>query len=190
MESNFFLPVTSATSSFFFSSLRRNLPKDFITGKNVIIKNKIFGVTLTGGEPLAVIEQLLPELQLLNQNGVDLTVNTNLALMTMKMAKLLNSVGIHSVLTSLMSSDPGINDEIAQRKGAYQRTVKGIGLARSLGFTVGVNMVVTQKNIHTVYETGKLAHELGADTFSATKAAKPTNCSDFTEYSITIKQLQ
>ncbi len=155
-----------------------------------IIKNKIFGVTLTGGEPLAVIEELLPELQLLNQNGVDLTVNTNLALMTMKMAKLLNSVGIHSVLTSLMSSDPGINDEIAQRKGAYQRTVNGIRLARSLGFTVGVNMVVTQKNIHTIYETGKLAHELGADTFSATKAAKPTNCSDFTEYSITIKQLQ
>jgi radical SAM protein with 4Fe4S-binding SPASM domain len=155
-----------------------------------ILDNKIFGVTLTGGEPLAVIEQLLPELQLLTKNGVDLTVNTNLALLTPKMAKLLNSVNIHSVLTSLMSSNEVINDGIAQRKGAFARTVRGIRLARSLGFTVGVNMVVTQKNINTIYETGKLTYELGAETFSATKAAKPTNCPDFTEYSITVQQLQ
>jgi len=178
---------------------RTSTPKKVLTEEQLqahrkacqeIVDNKIFGVTLTGGEPLAVIEQLMPELQFLHQNGVDLTVNTNLALLTPKMAKLLNSVGIHSVLTSLMSSDRAINDEIAQRKGAYARTVKGIQLAISLDFTVGVNMVVTQKNINTIYETGKLAHELGAETFSATKAAKPTNCPDFSEYSITVQQLQ
>jgi radical SAM protein with 4Fe4S-binding SPASM domain len=155
----------------------------------VLVENRVFHVTLTGGEPFGVIEQIIPELEFLRSNGIHLSVNTNLALMTPKIGEMLKGLGIGSILTSLMSADENINDEIAQQKGAYKLTVRGIKLAVSMGFRVSVNMVVSQKNFHTIYETGKLAYKLGAKAFCATKVSKPSNCPDFTGYLLTGFQL-
>jgi radical SAM protein with 4Fe4S-binding SPASM domain len=155
-----------------------------------IIKNRVFNVTLTGGEPLGVITQLTPELKEISKNKINFTINSNLALMTEEIGDIFSEINIKSILTSLISSDQKINDELAQQDGAYERTINGILLAKALGFSVSINMVVTQQNFHTIYETGKLAFELGASRFSATKAAKPTNCPDFNNYSISFEQLQ
>ena len=88
-----------------------------------------------------------------------------------------------------MSADQHINDEIAQRKGAFRRTTDGIKLAVKKGIGITVNMVVTKKNFHTIRETGILAKELGASMFCATKASAPENCPDFSEFSIDSAQL-
>jgi radical SAM protein with 4Fe4S-binding SPASM domain len=154
-----------------------------------IVANKVFHVTLTGGEPLGVIEQLLPELRFLHANGVHMSINTNLALMNTEIGGILKELGITSILTSLMSEDEQLNDDIAQQKGAFKRTIKGIKLAVYMGFRVSVNMVVSQKNFHTIYETGKLAFEHGARAFCATKVSKPSNCPDFTGYPLTVEQI-
>ncbi|MFH1899418.1 MAG: radical SAM protein [Patescibacteria group bacterium] len=155
-----------------------------------IINSKVFHVTLTGGEPLGVLEQLMPELLALKDAGVRISINTNLALMNKRMISLLRQLGIRAILTSLMSADPTLNDNIAQTKGAYRRTVAGIRLAIANGFRVSVNMVISQKNFHTIYETGKLAYELGAQAFCATKVSKPFNCKDFSGYSLLTQQIQ
>jgi len=149
----------------------------------------VFHVTLTGGEPLGVLEQTFDELLVLRQAGVHMSINTNLALLNTKLIGLLRQLGIRSVLTSLMSADEVLNDEIAQQKGAYRRTVAGIKLAVTNGFCVSVNMVVSQKNFHTIFETGRLAHELGARAFCATKVSKPSNCDDFSGFSLTAQQI-
>ncbi|KKS66876.1 MAG: Radical SAM domain protein [candidate division WWE3 bacterium GW2011_GWB1_42_6] len=121
-----------------------------------LLENKVFHVTLTGGEPLGVIEQVMPELRQLASAGIQMSINTNLALMTTEMGKLLKELGIRSILTSLMSADEILNDEIAQQRGAFRRTIEGIKVAVSMGLRVSVNMVVSQKNFDTIYDTGKL----------------------------------
>lgn len=148
------------------------------------IKNGIFYVTLTGGEPLNVIEQVIDIIYPMKKAGISIGINTNLTLLDQKKADLLKSLGIKGILTSLQSADERINDQLAQQDGAYKRTLMGMNLAIKNGFDVSINMVVTKINLHTIRDTGKLAKSLGAHTFSATKAATPFNCADFSEYEL------
>ena len=45
-----------------------------------IVRNKIFHVTVTGGEPLAVLRWAYPYLQRLAEGGVEISFNTNLTI--------------------------------------------------------------------------------------------------------------
>ena len=154
-----------------------------------LIANRVFHVTVTGGEPLGVITKYYPLLQMLRDKGITISVNTNLSLLDERKTQDLKDLGIKSFLTSLPSTDPELTDLLVQRKGAHERTLAGINLAISSGFRVAVNMTVTKKNIHMVWETGKLAKKLGAVSFCATKASAPANCSDFSEFALSIQEL-
>jgi radical SAM protein with 4Fe4S-binding SPASM domain len=174
-------------------------PKRILTPQELQIHSKtaeellvagVFHATLTGGEPLGVLEQVFPLLQNLHSHKVYLTMNTNLALFDRDKAHLLRQLGIHSLLTSVISGDEHLNDELAQNHGAYKHTIRGIELALAEGFRVSVNMVVSAKNVHTVYQTGKLAHDLGVTTFAGTKVSKPSNCSKFGDFLLSIEQTQ
>lgn len=172
---------------------KRTLSADLIAvhrqAAQEIINNRVFHATLTGGEPLGVLEQVFPELIALKQAGVHMSVNSNLALLNRCTIELLQQLGVRSILTSLISADEGLNDELAQQSGAFRRTVAGIKLAVANGFRVSVNMVVSQKNFHTIRETGDLAYTLGARSFCATKVSKPSNCPDFSDHLITAEQI-
>ena len=155
-----------------------------------VLANKVFHITLTGGEPLGVLHQMYGDLLVLKNAGVGMNMNTNLALLNEELVQMLKELGIRSLLTSLMSSDQQLNDTLAQQPGAFKRTVAGIRLAVSSGFHVSVNMAVMQQNFNTIYSTGELAHSLGATGFCATKATKPSNCPDFTGYQLNIDQVR
>lgn len=155
-----------------------------------IVGQGVFHVTLTGGEPLGVLEQVFPILRFLADSGVHLTMNTNLALFTEKKGELLKELGIQSLLTSLLASEESLNDRIAGRKGAFSSTLRGIKRATQEGFRVSVNMVVSTLNHQVVYETGELAHRYGAVAFAATKVAKPSNAVNFDGYLLSLPQLQ
>ena len=45
-----------------------------------IVRNKIFNVTVTGGEPLAILKWAYPYLQRLAEGGVEISFNTNLTI--------------------------------------------------------------------------------------------------------------
>ena len=128
-------------------------------------------------------------LKRLKDRGVTFGINTNLTLLDPEIVVLLKNLGIKSVLTSLMSADQEINDALVQRRGSFKRTIAGIKLAISMGLGVTINMVVTRRNFATIQETGRLAKELGASTFCATKASAPPNCLDFSEFAIDGQQL-
>jgi len=155
-----------------------------------IIVNKVFAVTLTGGEPLAVFDTALPFLQRLRNAGIQMSLNSNLTLLTPATANQLWDLGIRSVLTSLMAGDPKLNDSLANTPGAHKRTVRGIQIAQEQGLRVSVNMVATHKNIAHIYSTAQLVKSLGVSNFSATKAATPGNAPDFEEFRLSLAEFQ
>lgn len=155
---------------------------------NEIVANKVFHVTLTGGEPLAAIRQYAPYLAKVRDAGTVFNLNSTLIMLTPSLADLLHELRIETALVSVISANAELHNAIAQNTGAFQKTMAGIALAQSKGIRVSINMVVTKKNLHTVRETGQLAKELGAVMFSATKAAAPANCPDFTPYRLEVHE--
>ena len=153
-----------------------------------IVDNKIFCVTLTGGEPLVGINKYREFIQKIRDAGTIIHLNSTLTLLTPQIAELLIELNISSILVSLISSDEKLHDSIAQRSGAFRKTINGIKIARKKGLRVAVNMVVSKLNMHTVRTTGKLANEIGAAVFCATKAAAPTNCPDFSPYRLAMNE--
>lgn len=155
-----------------------------------IVRNKIFHVTVTGGEPLAVLKRAYPYLQRLAEGGVEISFNTNLTMLTKEKAYLLRDLGVRSILTSLISGDPQLNDELANRPDTHKDVSRGIRLALDEGFWVGVNMVITKKNLHDIYATAEYVKSLGMKAFSATKASTPTNSKGFEEYALSSQELR
>jgi radical SAM protein with 4Fe4S-binding SPASM domain len=144
-----------------------------------IINNNIFSVVVTGGEPLGVFRQVRSMLQQLNKAGINLSLNSNLTLITDRMADQLRECGISHILTSLPSADPRRCDEITQSKGSLSRISKGTQLAISHGFQVSVNMVVMTINLNDIFITGEYVRNLGVTAFMASRAAPPANCPRF-----------
>lgn len=151
-----------------------------------IVRNNIFSVTLTGGEPLLVLEDIYPSLEILAKNEVAMSLNSNLALLDKKKVQMLKSLKIRSILTSLMSADEKTNNSLANKSNAFRLTVEGIKTALDEGFWVAVNMVVSQENLEDIYQTAEFVKSLGATAFSATKASKPVNCKDFRELALSV----
>lgn len=168
----------------------RNLPTLYQRTVDEIIKNRIFDVTITGGEPLLVFEQAFSFIKQLAKAGIKISLNSNLSLLTKDIIKKLKEAGIKSVLISLHADKPEINDDITQTPRSFKQTIKGIKLAKQYGFGVSVNMVVSKKNISRVLQTAKLVSGLKIDSFSATKASKPENCHDFDKFSLSHKELR
>lgn len=141
-----------------------------------IIKNKVFNVILTGGEPFTNYEGLLHSVKRLSSANVLVTCNTNLTLATAEQLKELKAAGLPHILTSLASFDPDINDSIFGNKGAFVKITKNIINATSAGIKVSVNNIIHGLNKEHVYRTGLLAHTMGASNFFVTRAASSKAC--------------
>ena len=155
-----------------------------------IIANRMFSVTVTGGEPLLVIKAILPQLRRLQEAGIRVGLNSNLSLLTQDTVLMLKDVGVTSLLTSIPSANSDTNDHITQRRNSQALTTRGISLALKNGMSVVVNMVVTKLNKGDVFSTAQYVANLGVKYFSATKATVPGNCSDFSSYSLSLEEFR
>lgn len=174
-------------------TIQKSKTKNLTTDKVIQIvdelaRNEVLTVTFTGGEPLMHKDVLRVGIERARKHGIVCSTNTNLQLLNREMAEvfLQNDVGI---LTSLLSFDEAMHDKIANFKGAHKRLLKNIHYLVGMGVKVGANMVVRKDNAHQVYETGKLACELGVRQFSATKVA-PSPGTDYCEYKASPKQIK
>lgn len=172
----------SVTAPFLLALYERTAPE--------IINNRLFHVTLTGGEPLVVLEKAYPYLEELTKAGIEMSLNSNLTILSGEKVELLKKLGIKSVLTSLISGNPELNDGLSNRPNTHRDITRGIKLALSEGFGVEVNMVVTKKNIHDLYATAEYVKDLGVRNFSATKGSTPTNSVGFEEYALSPDELK
>lgn len=134
-----------------------------------IIDAEIFHVVITGGEPLIYADEVIEYTRLLNDNNVAMGLNTNLSLMTPDLSRRLSDVGLKSILTSLLSYNPETHHRMTNTNDTYQKIIDNISSLTKNNYHISINMVVSKENLKDVYETGKLAHKLGARTFCATK---------------------
>lgn len=153
--------------------------------KNVtkeLIRNKVFIVTITGGEPLAVFEKIIPFIKKLSNAGIWVVLNSNLTLLTPKRAKKLKEAGIKSILVSLPSADPKTCDKITGIKNSLKSIIKGIKIAQEMNFQIFINMVVSRINNNHIKKTAELVSSMRIKHFSATKASDPSSKREFNQY--------
>ena len=127
-----------------------NLDKDKIDYLiDEFVKNKVFHVILSGGEPLAKFNELCYALEKLVANNISTSVNSNLMLATPEKMKKLKDIGCDHVLTSWFSYFPTETDYITTYKGSYQKIIEGIKTTVAAGIRVSANTIVTQLNHKT-----------------------------------------
>ncbi len=152
--------------------------------------SRVFDIVITGGEPLMAFKSLVECIQDAKEAGMGVYLNSNLVPLTRERAKILKSLGVSYILTSVMGSNAAIHNSIAQRAGAFERVVENIRLAQEEGIGVVANMVVSKLNLGDVKNTGRLVHSLGVSKFTATKAGCPGNCPDFSEMSLDLSEFR
>ena len=114
------------------------------------LKNaNVWSAILTGGEPLLHPEVLFYCIEKLQEFDVSMSINTNLTLITPEIIdKLKDDYKWNNIiLTSLPSLNEVLCDEITHVKGSYRRIIDAIDLCVKKGLRVGINTVITQKNI-------------------------------------------
>ncbi|MFA5652151.1 MAG: radical SAM protein [Candidatus Paceibacterota bacterium] len=154
-------------------------------------KYQVVRGVITGGEPLIVPDIFLKLAEGMASIGMRTTVNTNLILFNKAIGTELLKIGTGTIMTSLIGDTPELHDFVTQNPGSWKGTVNGIELAKSMGFRVLVNMVLTKWNIHRVREVGNLVGSLGANTFGATRACAPGPIAkDFHKNLISIEELR
>ncbi len=131
-----------------------------------LIDNNIFGVIVTGGEPLIKKGLTKKVISLLKENGIRVSLNTNLTLFDDDFITFLKEKKV-GVLTSCPSGIPssftklvGIDNYVK-----FENNLKKVIVA---GVKATINMVVTKENLHEVRVTAEKMKELGCKSFAAT----------------------
>ncbi len=118
-------------------------------------------IILTGGEPL-----LRSDIFKIARYGTDLGMRMVMALngtlITAKVARQLVDAGIQRISVSLDGSSPEIHDRFRQVKGAFEGTLKGIGLLKKAGLDFQINTTITKTNLDQIPKIQQLAVDLGA----------------------------
>jgi len=141
-----------------------------------IIKNRVFNVVLTGGEPFTNYDVLLHGVKRLTRAGILVSCNSNLTLATKEKLQELKKAGLPHILTSLASYDPETNDHIFNKKGSFTKVIQNIINAVQAGIKISVNTVVSQYTKDQIYKTGLLVHALGASNLFLTRVVPNNSC--------------
>ncbi len=147
-----------------------------------LIKNKVFHVTFTGGEPLLNKSILFKGVDTILKHSIGCSVNSNLNGFKYEDGKTLYNSGLRGILTSVSSYNSSTHDLIMKTNGAHNKVMAGIENAIKANLKVASSMVVTQLNKNDVIKTGKFLMERGVTTFYATSASPPLNSSGFEKY--------
>ncbi len=133
---------------------------------DLIDQLKKFGVqmlVLSGGEPLIRCD-FFEIAEYAVQQGLELQIATNAALVTEETAKRLASIHA-STQVSLDGATAEVHDDFRQVPGTWKRTLQGIHHLVQAGVPVMIAATVTKANIDQIPTLYDLAAELGAQTF-------------------------
>lgn len=131
-----------------------------------LIDNKIFGVIVTGGEPLIKKELTKQVISLLKEHDIRVSLNSNLTLFDDDFIAFLKEKKV-GVLTSCPSGIPFSFTKLVgvDNYNKFEMNLKKL-VAAGVRFTV--NMVVTKENLHEVRPTAEKMKALGCKSFAAT----------------------
>lgn len=131
-----------------------------------LIDNKIFGVIVTGGEPLIKKELTKKVISLFKDEGLRVSLNTNLTLFDDDFICSLKEKEV-GVLTSCPSGNPSSFTKLVgiDNYAKFETSLKKVIAA---GVKVTINMVVTRDNLHEIRTTAEKMKALGCKSFAAT----------------------
>jgi radical SAM protein with 4Fe4S-binding SPASM domain len=131
-----------------------------------LIDNQIFGVIVTGGEPLIKKELTKNVLSLLKDNSIKVALNSNVTLFDDDFIDFLKHKNI-GVLTSCPSANPTSFSQLVgiDNYSKFEVNIKKLVTA-DVHFTV--NMVVTKENLHEIRYTAEQMKTLGCKSCAAT----------------------
>lgn len=141
-------------------------------------ESEVPSLLITGGEPMLYPDLMFKAFEVSEKMGIKCSLNSNLTLVTEDIAKKLKRFK-SNVLTSILSFDGKLHDSITTSQGSFRRLLEGIKILQRYEVPIGANMVVMQKNVNQIYATGKFVHDLGIDTFRATKVHPAQGSSGF-----------
>ena len=131
-----------------------------------LVDNKVFGVIVTGGEPLLKKEHTKRVINLLKENKIRVSLNSNLTLFDDDFISFLKEKRV-GVLTSCPSAEPSSFTKLVgiDNYTKFENNLKKLVLA---GVKFTVNMVVTKENLHEIRPTAEKMKALGCKSFAAT----------------------
>jgi radical SAM protein with 4Fe4S-binding SPASM domain len=153
---------------------------------DIMVRDKIFHVVLSGGEPFLRFDVLEYALRRLHENNISTTVNSNLTLATSEKIDRLKAVGLDHILTSLNSYDSKVNDYMTSTNGSFKKIIEGTKTATTHGIRVSVNMIISELNKDHVYKTAELCSVLGVQRIFGTRLVPSVNVEspESTEFNI------
>ncbi|MFH0874076.1 MAG: radical SAM protein [Candidatus Komeilibacteria bacterium] len=135
-----------------------------------LVEDRIFGVVVTGGEPLVRKELALRVIHYLKQNGVYVSLNTNLILLNQASLASLVARGLDSMLVSCPSSDARLYSAMTGG-GIYERFEYNLKMLIASGQRFAINMVVNKRNLADIRQTAERMRDLGVRMFGVTPMA-------------------
>lgn len=140
-----------------------------------IVQQRPLSVVITGGEPFTVFEKVKPAIKYMRDNGIIISINTNIALLKYSIESFLkeNNIGL---FVSFPCSVPEICDKITSRKGSRDRIVEKLDMAVEYGLSFDFNMVVSKLNINYIETSVEfLINRYKIRKISLTRVSKPVN---------------
>ena len=118
-------------------------------------------IIMTGGEPLLRTD-IFDLARYGSAKGFRMVMATNGTLMTEEAVHEMKASEIQRISVSLDGPNAETHDAFRKVKGAFEGSLRGIGMAKKGGLEFQINTTITQANVHLISEILRLAVNLGA----------------------------
>jgi MoaA/NifB/PqqE/SkfB family radical SAM enzyme len=121
---------------------------------------KVLVLFLSGGEPL-MHPDFFEIAAHAHQHGLFTCLLTAASLVDDDMARRIKQAGVNKIEANLDSADPEVYDDFRGVKGAYEATVRGLKALLNVGFSVRVNITLTNMTFPTIERTLERVYDIG-----------------------------
>lgn len=133
------------------------------------VSNDLFSVTLSGGEPLMLGENLFELMDIFSASDTWINIISNGFLMNKEVAKRLSEYALGWVEISVDSPHEEYHDYLRGVKGSWRKAVLAASYLASYNVPVCIGTCVTPKTLSNLEEMVKLAREIGVSNLTLTK---------------------
>jgi AdoMet-dependent heme synthase len=138
-------------------------------GYHLLDRFKEFGspiVVFTGGDPM-MRRDLFDLIGYATELGLRASLTpTATALPTPDRLRQAMAAGVRRIALSLDAPSPAVHDAFRQVPGSWERTIRILRSAQSVGLSAQINTTVTRHNVHLLPEMVKFVEEVGAVQWS------------------------
>lgn len=126
----------------------------------------IFECIISGGEPMLLGDDLFDIMDILHDDGTCFMLLTNGYLLSDENVKRFKKYRYHWFQISIDGVTAEYHDSFRQRKGSWERAIKGASLVSQNGIPLKIAHCITPYNIMDIDEMCDLAYSLGASSIT------------------------